>query len=87
MHFPKRLPSTLGSTSQFKIINYLTEHADYAVALSSSNEVGVTWNPDSVKRPNGNPQVFGHQQWFILPEPIAQMLLSGPSFSTNNKDN
>jgi hypothetical protein len=57
LHPPKRLPSTLGSTSRFNIKEYLAEYSDYAVALSSTGEVGLTWNPDPLKRPHGSPHI------------------------------
>jgi predicted NUDIX family NTP pyrophosphohydrolase len=77
MHIPKRLPVTLGSTSAFEVRTYFAETAEYAVAQSTSDAIGITWNPDPTERPNGFPHSYNHQQWFILPEPIATMLLSG----------
>jgi hypothetical protein len=77
MHIPKRLPVTLGSTSAFEVRRYLAETLEYAVAESTENGViGVTWNP-SPERPNGFPHTYSHQQWFILPAPLAAMVLAG----------
>lgn len=76
MHFPRRLPATLGSTSAFEVESYITETPDYAVALSTSGVVGVTWNR-SEERPNGFPHTYSHPQWFMLPEPLARMVLAG----------
>lgn len=74
---PKRLPVTLGSTSAFEVQTYLAEFPEYAVARSATGAIGVTWNPDPIERPNGFPHTYSHQQWFILPAPLAQMVLSG----------
>jgi hypothetical protein len=77
MHMPARLPVTLGSTSAFEVQTYLAESPEYAVAQSTSGDIGVTWNPDPTERPNGFPHTYSHQQWFILPAPLAQMILAG----------
>jgi hypothetical protein len=77
MHIPKRLPAvTLGSTSAFQVQTYLAETPEYAVAQSTDGIIGVTWNPNE-DCPNGFPHSFNHQQWFMLPEPLAKMVLSG----------
>ena len=76
MHFPRRLPTTLGSTSAFEVQTYLVETQEYGIALSTNGAVGVTWNPDPDERPNGFPHTYSHQQWFILPDQIARMLLA-----------
>jgi hypothetical protein len=76
MHTPKRLDVTLGSTAAFQVEIYLVETEDYAVARSSDGVVGVTWNR-SEDRTNGFPNTFGHQQWFILPDPLTKMVLAG----------
>ena len=73
MHSIKRFPNTLGSTSFFNLASYITEVSDYAVALSSDGMVGVTWNRGE-GRPNGFPHSYNHQQWFILPEPLASLV-------------
>jgi hypothetical protein len=77
MHMPARLPVTLGSTSAFKVHTYLAESPEYAIAQSPGGDVGVTWNPDPTERPNGFPHTYSHQQWFILPPSLAQMVLAG----------
>ena len=77
MHFPNRLPMTLGSTSAFKVNAYLVETPEYSIATSIDGSVGATWNPDPTERPNGFPHTYSHQQWFILPDPVSQMLLAG----------
>lgn len=77
MHMPKRLPVTLGSTSAFEVQTYLAESPEYAVAQSATGAIGVTWNPDPIERPNGFPHTYSHQQWFILPAPLAEMVFSG----------
>lgn len=77
MHFPKKLSTTLGSTSAFKIQSYLVETLEYSIAQSTNGAVGATWNPDPDERPNGFPHTYSHQQWFILPDPVARMLLAG----------
>lgn len=77
MHFPNRLPMTLGSTRTFKVKAYLVETPEYAIAVDIDGAVGATWNPDPTERPNGFPHSYSHQQWFILPEPVARMLLAG----------
>jgi hypothetical protein len=79
MHMPKRLPVTLGSTSAFEVQAYLAESPEYAVAESTGGEIGVTWNP-SDERPNGFPHTYSHQQWFILPATLAQMVRAGAMF-------
>lgn len=76
MHMPKRLPITLGSTSAFEVRTYLSETPKYAVAQSARGDIGVTWNPDAAERPNGFPHTYSHQQWFILPAPLARRVLS-----------
>ena len=81
MHMPKRLLVTLESTSAFEVQTYLAESPEYAVAQSTDGRsIGVTWNPDPTERPNGFPHSYSHQQWFILPAPLAQMVLSGATF-------
>ena len=80
MHTPKRLAVTLGSTSAFQVKSYITETTDYAIALSNVNAVGITWNR-SDERPNGFPHTYSHQQWFILPDPVARMVLAGVDLS------
>lgn len=80
MHMPKRLPVTLGSTSAFEVQTYLEESPEYAVAQSTDGSIGVTWNPDPEERPNGFPHSYSHQQWFILPTPLANIVLSGATF-------
>src|SRR5579863_8410816 len=77
MHMPKRLPVTLGSTSAFDVQTYFAGSPDYAVAQSTSGEIGVTWNPDPTERPNGFPHSYSHQPWFILRAPLARMVLAG----------
>lgn len=79
MHMPKKLSVTLDSTSAFEVRTYLAETDEYAVALSSEDEVGVTWNP-CPGRETGFPHTFSHQQWFILPEQLADMVLAGATF-------
>ncbi len=79
MHMPKRLPVTLGSTSAFEVRTYLAEAQEYAVAHSTDGSIGATWNPDPTERPNGFPHSYSHQQWFILPAPLAKMVLAGAS--------
>jgi len=74
MHMPSRLPETLGSTAAFVVQEYLTEMQDYAVARSARGEIGVTWN--DAAHPGGYPKAFGNQQWFILPPPIAMIVLA-----------
>ena len=76
MHMPKRLPVTLGSTSAFEVQTYLSESPDYAVAESTGGDIGVTWNPNP-ESPNGFPHTFSHQQWFILPAPLANLFRTG----------
>ena len=76
MHMPKRLPQTLDSTNWFEVQAYLAETADYAVAQSTKGDIGVTWNK-SDERPYGFPHSYKNQQWFVLPEPLAQMVLGG----------
>ena len=84
MHMPKTLPATLGSTSAFDVEIYLLETTDYAIARSTSGAVGVTWNRSDA-RPNGFPHTYSHQQWFILPEPLARMVMAGADlFSASN---
>ena len=80
MHMPKQLPVTLGSTAAFEVQTYLAESPEFAVAQSTGGDIGVTWNPDAKERPNGFPHTYGHQQWFILPTTLAQMVLSGAAF-------
>jgi hypothetical protein len=74
MHMPKRLPVTLESTSAFEVQTYLAESPEYAIAQSTEGNIGVTWNPNA-ESPNGFPHTFKHQQWFILPAPLAAMAL------------
>jgi hypothetical protein len=73
MHSARRFPNTLGSTSFFELESYITETSDFAVALSSDGMVGATWNRGE-GRPNGFPHSYNHQQWFILPEPLANLV-------------
>ena len=81
MHFPKRLNITLGSTAAFDVETYLVETNEYAVARSTGGAIGVTWNR-SDERPQGFPSTYKHQQWFMLPEPIARMVLAGADLFT-----
>lgn len=85
MHTAKRLPVSLGSTSAFKVDVYFTETPDYAIARSTSGEIGVTWNraPD---RPNGFPHSYSNQQWFILPQPLANLVLAGVDLFADTPD-
>jgi hypothetical protein len=76
MHMPKRLDVTLGSTTAFEVESYLAETPDYAIARSTGGEIGVTWSRGE-DRPQGFPHTYKHQQWFILPGPLAQMVLAG----------
>lgn len=76
MHMPKRLPVTLGSTSAFEVQTYLAETPEYSVAQSTTGDIGVTWNPDPPDRPSGFPHTYRHQQWFILPKPLAEMVFA-----------
>ena len=76
MHMPQRLPETLGSTNAFEVRAYLSESPEYAVAESTEGGIGVTWNR-SEERPNGFPHTYSHQQWFILPAPLAAMVRAG----------
>ena len=78
MHQIKKLTETLGSTSAFNVDQYLIETPDYGVAVTVDNVVGVTWNR-SDERPQGFPSSYKHQQWFILPEPLANLVLAGAS--------
>jgi hypothetical protein len=80
MHMPKRLSATLDSTAAFEVQTYLAETPEYAVAQSTRGEVGVTWNPGAGGSKQGFPHTYGHQQWFILPGPLAQMVLAGAAF-------
>ena len=81
---PKRLEVTLGSTSAFEIVSHFAETRDYAIA-QSTDSVGVTWNP-SDGSPQGFPHTYNHQQWFILPDPLAQMVLGGADlFESENQ--
>ena len=70
MHIPRRLNQTLVSTSAFEVEAYLVETDEYSIARSTNGMVGVTWNR-SETRPHGFPHSYSHQQWFILPEPLA----------------
>lgn len=76
MNHEKKLDCTLGSTTAFKVKHYLVENEDYAVAESKAGDIGITWNK-SKDRPQGFPSTFKHQQWFILPKPVAKMVLAG----------
>lgn len=73
MHIQKQLSVTLGSTSAFEVRTYLSESPEYAIAKSNAGEIGVTWNLGP-GRPSGFPHTYGHQQWFILPPPLADMV-------------
>ena len=75
MHMPKKLKVTLGSTDAFEVKQYLAETPDYAIAVNFKDEVGVTWNR-SDERIYGFPHSYKHQQWFILPNPLAGIVLS-----------
>jgi hypothetical protein len=73
-------PAVLGDTGTFKVGRVLWHCEDFTVAESvpdihGNTCVGVTWNP-SDDRPKGYPNTRGYQQWFILPEPIGNMLLA-----------
>ena len=52
------------------------ETDEYAIARSTDGAIGVTWNR-SEERPSGFPHTYSHQQWFMLPEPLARMVLAG----------
>jgi hypothetical protein len=69
--------------------HYLCENEEFAVAKSVDGNIGVTWNV-SEDRPNGYPNVFGHQQWFILPAPLADLVLAAanvfPSVASGESD-
>jgi hypothetical protein len=85
MHSTRRFPNTLGSTSFFELESYITETSDFSVALSSDGMVGATWNRGE-GRPNGFPHSYNHQQWFILPEPIAHLVLASMKLTTDNHE-
>jgi hypothetical protein len=66
----------LGSAAGYDVKRYIAHCPEYTIAVLTSGEwegVGATWN----KRPNDPafPQQFGNQLWFILPEPIAGLVL------------
>jgi len=83
MHKKQKQNLTLGSTSAFCVDSYVVEAPDYSVALSLDGMIGITWNR-SVERPNGFPHTYSHQQWFILPEPIAQMVKASIALAEEN---
>ena len=70
----------LGDTKQFKVARYLahdTEHVTIAEShpdLHGRTSIGVTWNPQT-GRPRGYPNSRGYQQWFILPDEIAGLVV------------
>lgn len=82
MHTNKKLPNTLGSTSFFEVATYIIETSDYSLALSSDGMVGATWNRGE-GRPNGFPHSYNHQQWFILPEPLANLVRASIDLADN----
>lgn len=75
MHTQKRIENSLGSTSAFHVESYLVETEDYVIATDGEGNVGVTWSRNE-ERPQGFPSSYKNQQWFILPPPLAGMVLS-----------
>ena len=67
----------LGNAAGYELIRYIAHCDEYTIALlthpNGSECVGVTWN--GTKGRVGFPQSFGNQVWFILPEPIAGLVL------------
>jgi len=84
MHQNKRLAITLGSTSFFSVESYISEAKDFSIALSVDGMVGVTWNR-SEERPNGFPHSYSNQQWFVLPDPLARILLASIELTEDNE--
>ena len=80
VHYPKRLPQTLGETPSFNPSNYLDETPDYAIARNAAGRVGVKWNRNTSDRPNGFPytSASGHpqQRWFIHPDSLAKLVVA-----------
>lgn len=70
------MKNTLGSTSAFHVAAYLVETEEYVIASNGDGSVGVTWSRNE-ERPQGFPSSYKNQQWFILPPPLARMVLSG----------
>lgn len=85
MHTTKQLPITLGSTAAFAVAAYLVENPDYAIAVRDDGLVGVTWNR-SDERPNGFPHSYSHQQWFMLPRPLGQLVIAGADLFTDQQE-
>jgi hypothetical protein len=83
MHTTKRLENSLGSTSAFQVESYLMETEDYVIATSTEGIVGVTWSR-SEERPQGFPSSYKNQQWFMLPPPLARMVLSAAELFESN---
>lgn len=82
---PKNLAVSLGSTNAFKVDSYLSETPDYAIARSTNGDIGVTWNR-AADRPNGFPHSYSNQQWFILPAPLARLVLAGADLFASTPD-
>ena len=76
VHKTKKLPQTLGSTNFFQVDEYIYEDVEYAVAKSTDDMIGVTWNPEP-SRPYGYPHTHQKQQWFVLPPPLASFVRDG----------
>lgn len=65
----------LGDTTRFKVKRYVVQATAYAIAESVTGEIGVTWRPTQ-DRPKGFPNTRGYQQWFILPDGLASLVLT-----------
>jgi hypothetical protein len=77
---------TLDSTSAFEVQAYLVETSEYAIATSIDGGVGVTWNPGAGGSHQGFPHTYGHQQWFMLPSPLAKLVLAGAALFDNQSN-
>ncbi|MGH8012021.1 MAG: hypothetical protein ACREQ4_05940 [Candidatus Binataceae bacterium] len=67
----------LGNAGPYRLVRYVAHCEDYTVAVVEENGVsmvGVTWNPTAEGK-IGFPQTFGNQMSFILPEPLAGLVL------------
>ena len=69
----------LGTAGRYEPLRYVAHCDEYTVAEVKDTTngwigVGVTWNP-SPELPHGFPTTFGNQMWFILPDPIAALVL------------
>jgi hypothetical protein len=78
----------LGDAGQYKVIRYVAHCDEFTIAIVEDKGksqwagelVAATWNIGRSGKPF--PQSRGRQMWFILPEPIARLVLASEALKT-----